>query len=107
MRYCEFSPWYLCENRTDLHNQMTIEFREVTDIANVLYTRVIFNGFSSAAAALNIHEILIYGTKFSSGIDLVKLIVPTESISPIIRISSMHAYVSVLIVLSLRTVRHE
>ena len=62
MRYCEFSPWYLCENRTDLHNQMTIEFREVTDIANVLYTRVIFNGFSSAAAALNIHELSIYGT---------------------------------------------
>ena len=42
---------------------MTIEFREVTDIANVLYTRVIFNGFSSAAAALNIHELSIYGTK--------------------------------------------
>ena len=66
MRYCEFSPWYLCENRTDLHNQMTIEFREVTDIANVLYTRVIFNGFSSAAAALNIHELSIYGTYIHS-----------------------------------------
>ena len=66
MRYCEFSPWYLCENRTDLHNQMTIEFREVTDIANVLYTRVIFNGFSSAAAALNIYELSIYGTYIHS-----------------------------------------
>ena len=45
---------------------MTIEFREVTDIANVLYTRVIFNGFSSAAAALNIYELSIYGTYIHS-----------------------------------------
>ena len=79
MRYCEFSPWYLCENRTDLHNQMTIEFREVTDIANVLYTRVIFNGFSSAAAALNIHELSIYGT-FSFKVQLFRIRVE-ESLS--------------------------
>ena len=53
---------------------MTIEFREVTDIANVLYTRVIFNGFSSAAAALNIHELLFYGVKFSSIIFSLKTV---------------------------------